>query len=467
MSNDEVPALDLAAYQRAARAVLTHPLITESYPDSQTLSLVRRWARPLRTDLALLFDYRLELTASTARLFRVHDTLDASRPAMAGSNKDRPFDRRRYACLALAIAVLGRSGPQLSLSELSERVTGEAARIDGLDFSPDDRSHRAAFVDAVGWLESRGAVELADGNARRWAEDPAAGEALYDIDLDVLRAIYRPTRVLQHISSVTELLHRPDAQSRDTRRLAAAQRVRRALVERPVVYDAELDAGDLASLRTPSVAGDVAELTGMTIERRAEGLALLDVSGRFSDRRFPGPGTVAQAALLLVNRMADRLLDPDAPVLPRLPAPSTSSDRLISALDTVLPHTDQMIGPTRPSDDQHEPSDDQREWADNVASDPAEQDAAADPPVYPMFDEHWLNHALTDLIAQYGPTFSAALRADPQRLLREIVVLLTEVRMVASVPDGVLALPLAARYRNAVIETRARDKDHGLFDLLG
>ena len=110
--------------------------------------------------------------------------------------------------------MLGRSGLQISLSELAERVTAEAARIDGLELSAEDKKDRAAFVDAVGWLQTRGAVRLADGNARRWADDPTAGEALYDIDRDVLRAVYRPTRVLQHLSSVGELLHRPDAASR-------------------------------------------------------------------------------------------------------------------------------------------------------------------------------------------------------------------------------------------------------------
>ncbi len=454
MSDDRIPAFDRATYQRAARAVLTHPLITETHPDGQTLPLVRRWAEPLRSDLSRLFDYRLDITPTTARLFRVYDGLDASRPAMAGANQDRPFDRRRYAYLALAIAVLGRSAPQLSLSELSERVIGEAARIADLDFVAENRTHRAAFVDAVGWLETRGAVRLADGNARRWADDPTAGEALYDIDLDVLRAVYRPTRVLQHLGSVTDLLHRPDAQSRDTRRLAAAQRIRRALVERTVVYDAELDPADLGSLRTPSIAAEVAELTGMVVERRAEGLALLDVSGRFSDRRFPGPGTVSQAALLLINRMADRILDPDAPPLPRLPAPPSPSAALVSALDAGLPTAEAGFDVTDGSDGagRSEPPD-------------VEQGSSPAAAAYPLLDDRWLTATLGELIGQYGPTFAGALRLDPPRLLREIVVLLTELKMVVAVDGGVLALPLAARYRNAVIDTRTRERDHGLFDL--
>lgn len=455
MTAAQVPALDRAMYQRAARAVLTHPLITETYPDTQTLSLVRRWAVPLRSDLARLFDYRLELTPTTARLFRVHDALDGSQPAMAGPNEDRPFDRRRYACLALAIAVLGRSGMQVSLSELAERVTAEAARIDGLELSAEDKNDRAAFVDAVAWLQTRGAVRLADGNARRWADDPTAGEALYDIDRDVLRAVYRPTRVLQHLGSVTELLHRPDAASRSTRRMTAGQRVRRALVEQPVVYDAELDPADRGALRAPTAAAEVAEMTGLVVERRAEGIALLDVSGRFSDRRFPGSGTVAQAALLLLNRMADRIDDLDAPPLVSLPAPPPASDRLVEALDSVLPRPEH---PDPPVDRPDEPTDAQQE------SDPDEA-VTSEAPSYPMLGDGWLTATLAELIEEFGSTFRAALAADPPRLLAQIITLLTELKMVARVPGGVLAMPLLARYRNAVMDVRKRTDEGGLFDL--
>ena len=459
-ADTQVPALERAMYQRAARAVLTHCLITEHYPDTQTLPLVRRWAVPLRADLARLFDYRLELTPTTARLFRVRDALDASQPAMAGPNEDRPFDRRRYAALALLIAVLGRSGVQISLSELAERVGSEAARIDGLDLTAEDKKGRDAFVDAVSWLQTRGAVRLADGSARRWADDPTAGEALYDIDRDILRAVYRPTRVLQHVNGVTELLHRSDATSRATRRLAAGQRVRRALVEQPVVYDAELDPADRGTLRTPTVAAEVAELTGLVVERRAEGVALLDVSGRFSDLRFPGTGSIAQAALLLINRMADRVLDVDAPPLLTLPAPPPATDSLVQGLDAVLPSTEhvpqsrqspEVAEPTGSADDDHDPRD--------------SLDQADAPPSYPMLENSWLTANMAELLDEFGSTFRATLTADPARMLATIIRFLTELRMVVPVPGGVLALPLLPRYRNAVVERGRRRPDVGLFDV--
>ncbi|TCO63005.1 DUF2398 family protein [Actinocrispum wychmicini] len=122
----EIPTFELASYQRAVRTVLAHPVITETYPDPDSLPLVRRWATELRSDLADAFGYRLELSPSTARLLRVMDGLDPTQPAR--TQTDRPFDRRRYAYLALTLAALGRSGTQIALSELADAVAADATR---------------------------------------------------------------------------------------------------------------------------------------------------------------------------------------------------------------------------------------------------------------------------------------------------------------------------------------------------
>lgn len=459
-SNPAVAALDRAAYQRAARVLLNSPLITTTYPNDEALPLVRRWAGPLRQDLADLFGYRLDLSATTARLSRVRDTFDPSQPAMAGAQLDRPFDRRRYAYLCLALAVLGRAGLQIALSELAERVAGEADRIDGLELSLDRQPDRAGFVDAAAWLAARGAVRLADGSARGWVADPTAGEALYDIDRDVLRALYRPSPVLQHIDTARALLHRPQGVSRDTRRLESAQRVRRALVERPVVYYADLAAGDRGMLRNPGPAAEVAELTGLVVERRSEGVALLDISGMFSDRRFPGSGTRAQVALLLANRIADRVLDPDAPELTVLAPDPDRGDTWVRALDTAMPRADLISqfadeDPPLPQDDATD-----RETDDEVDA----GDAAAG---HPLLEQGWLRSTLKELIETYSTALSAAQVGDPDRLLDSALDLLTELDMVVRVPGGVLARPLLARYRNAVVSIRPATEPAGLFDLGG
>lgn len=447
----EVAAFELASYQRAVRTVLAHPLVTEGYPDRGALPLIRRWAAELRADLAEVFGYRLELSRSTARLLRVIDELDGTQPAR--THTDRAFDRRRYAYLALTLAALGRSGTQIALSELADVVAADAARIEGLGLSTDRAADRAAFVDAVAWLEVRGALRLADGSARRWADDPNAGEALYDIDRDVVRAVYRPSQVLQHMASVSALLSRPTAVSRDTRRREAARRTRRALVERPVVYYADLDRDAANMLRAPHAVADVERITGLPAERRAEGVTLLDTSGALSDRRFPGTGTVAQAALLLVGEIADRLDDPDAPAPPSIAAPDVPA--LVSAVDAGIPTAGVLadLVEVQPSD------------VGEVDDEPGEPDAIAEPKRYPLVENEWLRRTLADLMQRYGSTFAAGWRADPDRLLAASLALLGELRMVLPVEGGVLVLPLLARYRNVVVQVRRRKAEATLFDL--
>lgn len=453
-----IPAFELAAYQRAVRTVLTHPVITEIFPDAEALPLVRRWANELRADLAEVFGYRLELSRSAARLLRVLDDLDASQPAR--SLTDRPFDRRRYAYLALTLAALGRSGTQIALSELAEAVAADAVRIDGLGLSTERAADRAAFVDAVAWLETRGALRLADGSARRWADDPDSGEALYDIDRDVVHAVYRPTRVLQHLRSVTALLARSTAASRDTRRREAGHRARRALVERPVVYYADLDRDTANILRGPHAVADVERLTGLPAERRAEGIAMVDTSGAFSDRRFPGTGTVAQAALLLIGEVADRLDDLDAPPLVRMPPPDDVDQALARAVDAGLP----MAGVLADLAESDPPARDS-DAAEPPESQPEEDDTVSSLPQHPLVETGWLQAAMTELLARYGSTFAAQWRADPGRLLAAAVDLLAELRMVAPVEGGVLILPLLARYRNVVVQVRRRKAEPTLFDV--
>ena len=445
-----IPTFELAGYQRAARTLLTHPLVTETYPNPGALPAIRRWAAELREDLLETFGYRLELSRTTARLLRTFDALDDSQPAH--THTDRPFDRRRYAYLALTLAGLGRAGTQIALSELADAVAADATRIAGLGLSTERAADRAAFVDAVAWLEVRGALTLADGSARRWADDPTAGEALYDIDRDVVRAVYRPSRVLQHLRSVTALLAAPTAHSRDTRRREAGHRARRALLERAVVYYDDLDQDARNILRGPHALGDVERITGLTTERRAEGVALLDTSGAFSDRRFPGTGTVAQAALLLIGEIADRIEDVDSGPLIRLAAPEHGGADLAAAIDSGLPSSG-VLGELADDNETANESAENGEPEDN-------QEHAG----HPLLEDGWLATVLAGLLDRYGSTFAAAWRADPTRLLAAALDLLAELRLVVRVEGGVLALPLLARYRQVMVEVRRRKAEPTLFD---
>ncbi len=462
----EVSALELAEYQKAARLALRHPLITSSYPDSSALPLVRKWVRQLRTDFGEVLGYTLLSSGDTIRLRRVQDTLDGTRPAVTRAR--RPFDRRRYAYLVLALSALGRSGTQIALSELANAVAADAGRIDGVGMDTGRKPDRDAFVDAVSWLEARGALRVADGSAVEWVNDPERAEALYDIDREVAGAIYAPSRVLQHLSSVTELLDgrasgTAPAQGREARRRGNARQARRLVLEHPVIYYADVDAELRGQLRSASLAEDVERLTGLALERRGEGVALISAGQRFTDVAFPSTGTVAQAALLLCARMAGYLRHHSARI-ERLPA-ATAAERLAEAarrIDAALPDRGRvaglLAGQALLAEEAGRPEADDAGAGDAGAgagtdSGSAEQDDAADV-AYPFLSDVWLRTELRKLVEDFGAGMAEKQAADPGRLLAEAVALLASVGLVARVDGGVLVLPLLARYRSVTAQIK-------------
>ena len=460
----DVGPLELAEYQKAVRLLLRHPLLTPIWPDAGALPLVRRWAGRLRVDLPEVLGYRLVTTADTARLVRVQDELDATQPALTRAG--RPFDRRRYAYLVLALAALGRSGTQITLSELAESVAADATRVDGLGMDTERKADRDAFVDAIAFLEARGALRTADGNAAAWAGDPEKAEALYDIDRGIASAVYQPNRVLQHLRSVTELLDDGKGGtgsgvplSGNTQRRSAARRARRLVLEQPAVYYADVDESLHGQLRGSALAEDLERLTGLAVERRAEGVALIDISGRLSDARFPSGGTVAQAAVLLAAKIAEQV---SRPGVARLPAAS-AAERLAAAaarIDGALPDrggfqavldalaVDDLagLGALAVVGEQ-----------DLDAAEPAGADGDnALETAYPFLPDAWLRAAMRRLAAEFGAGMSSDLRDDPDRLTVQAVALLASFRLVAPVPGGVLALPLLGRYRSVTAQVKTR-----------
>jgi uncharacterized protein (TIGR02678 family) len=435
----DVSDLELGDYQRAVRLLLRHPLITSTWPDDRALPRVRRFSAQLRRDLAEAFGYRLELHGSTARLVRAADVLQPDRPAITRAG--RPFDRQRYAYLSLCLAVLGRAGAQITLSELAEAVGSDANRITGLGFDPDSGADRRALVDAVLWLEERGVVRLTDGSSASWVGNPGAGEALYDIARDVVFALFRPPRVLQHVDSVRALLDRLMSRGGNAARRAAAQAARRAVVESPVIYYADVAADVANHLRGAALPGDVHRLTGLRVERRAEGVALVDTS-RLSLEQFPGTGSVAQAAVLLAVEMSDRVIDPDGRRVKRMAAPDPGARQreLIVQIDAGLPAGRISL----PGE------------AESAAPTGPAEDAGLDETRYPFITDSFLREAVAGILARYGSAFGAAWHADPDRLRAEAVAMLRRFGVVTPVPGGVLVRPLAGRYRNTVAQVRQR-----------
>ncbi len=87
--------------------------------------------------------------------------------------------------------------------------------------------------------------------------------------------------------------------------------LRRRLVEDPVLHASDVTPEDWAELRRRfgEEARYVAEMFGLELEARAEGVAAIDVDGGCTDREFPTGGTVGQAALLLLTALVTRHRD--------------------------------------------------------------------------------------------------------------------------------------------------------------
>lgn len=295
---------DLAEYQRVVRTLLADPFVRPN--ETERLASLRRFESDIRTDLESIGRYRLELSSTTALLVKRPVVFDPYRSAKSTNVSNRPFDPRRYAYVCLVLSTLFTAGLQILLSSLARRLSDEAHAIRGLGFDSNEFAQRTAFVDVIRWLVERGVLRLRDGSAAVDLEE----DALYDIDHEVLHVL-APSLGLRDLSSIAERLAESFGEGRDERRAQLRQRVFRLLLDRPLVLYSDLDAEERSWLQRNGsrVDADLHRLTGMQVERRLEGIALIDTEGDASARVFPRSGSGSQLALLL----GDRLLGDIAP----------------------------------------------------------------------------------------------------------------------------------------------------------
>jgi uncharacterized protein (TIGR02678 family) len=469
---------DLGAYQQAVRAVLTTDVITATRPRPGMLEAVLRWADQLSKDLRDHLGYTLIATTRQVRLIRRLDGLDPTQTTIFTAKSGRPFDRRRLAYLCLILASFQRSRVEVSLADLVRAFTPSANAIDGLGFNPTVSAHKAAVVDVLDWLADRGALRLSDGSADAWSADTERGDALYDIDHDICAALFRPARPVQHLTSAAGLLDATYVSAkRGAQREAAAQRAARALVEHPVVYYAQVEPEVAEALRQTGVAENLARLTGLAVERRAEGVLLADAGGRFTDRPFPGRGgAVNRAAGLLLAKIADVLEDPDeAPLLLPVPAESADQSDLLEKIDAALPLAgvvtelawsaplEEDVYPGQPGT-VADPA-----GADQSRADHSRADASGRPPLVPFIADSGLRVMINDLYDELGPaSFTVTWQHDSRGLLNAAVAFLADLRLLRRVDAGVLVLPAAARYRNIKAALPVRHAEGQLaLDLFG
>jgi uncharacterized protein (TIGR02678 family) len=459
---------DLGTYQHAVRVVLTNDVVTATRPRPGMLEAVLRWADQLSKDLRDHLGYTLIATTRQVRVIRRLDGLDPTQTTIFTAKSGRPFDRRRLAYLCLILASFQRSRVEVSLADLVRAFTPSANAIDGLDFNPTVSAHKAAVVDVLDWLADRGALRLSDGSADAWSADTERGDALYDIDHDICAALFRPARPIQHLTSAAGLLDATYVSAkRGAQREAAAQRAARALLEHPVVYYAQVEPEVAEALRQTGVAENLARLTGLAVERRAEGVLLADAGGRFTDRPFPGRGgAVNRAAGLLLAKIADVLEDPDeAPLLLPVPAEADDQRELLAKIDAALPLAGVVTELAWSAPFEEEPSAERTRGFASPAG--ASLTGGATEALVPFVADSGLRAMIDELYDELGPaSFTVSWQHDPRGLLTAAVSFLGDLRLLRRIDGGVLVLPAAARYRNIKAALPARHAQ-GQLDLFG
>ncbi|MYS22501.1 TIGR02678 family protein [Streptomyces sp. DvalAA-14] len=296
----------LAAVRRTAgRLLLARPLVTSDGPYAELFPLIRRHADWLTGRFQQVLGYRLLVDTSHARLFKAGLGVGSGRRLERSSGA--AFTPRTYACLALALSVLVTAPEQILLSQLVADIKAAAADA-RMEWEAGGRvTQKRTLSAALRQLVEWGVLTETEGSVAAVEQDDS-GEALISVDREIARAVVAGP--LSQSMNGADLVRR----AADPGFAGPRTYVRRMLVETPVLYLDELTDAERDWLRTRQRRESQAfsELLGLEMEIRAEGAALIDPEDELSDLHLPGSGTLAQAALLLLERLVERLR-PDDP----------------------------------------------------------------------------------------------------------------------------------------------------------
>lgn len=303
--------------RRALRALLAEPFVGS---DSQEFRLVRRHEHDLRRLALDVFGYQLELTSTAARLLGCPTSDGLRRPLRvrpaSASGRARPRDEwpalsdRGCVLLFLTLAALERGGAQTVIADLAREVERAGADVDppiGVDFR--ERSERVAFADGLDLLCAWGVLDHTAGSRQSFARRTQdADEALLTIDRRRLAiTISDPSRALV-ATTLSELAddHAGYAPTPEGERRRRFRGLARRLVEDPALVLGDLDEDERQYFlsQRARVEDAVAAATGLAVERRMEGTALVTEDRRLTDVPFPTNSTTKQLALLLCDRLA-------------------------------------------------------------------------------------------------------------------------------------------------------------------
>jgi uncharacterized protein (TIGR02678 family) len=372
---------EAAERRTAARALLRTPILTTNAPAE--LTLVRRHAKALKQLFFSRFGYNLIVETSFARLVKAG--LDAGMPPRAAlRSTEQHFTPRHYTYLALTCSALlsPTVGEQVLLSALADQIRADAV-LAGLEL-PDTTEQARHLTQALYLLMEWGIISETDGAVASWSA--RREECLLDVNRPLLPHLLATT--LREASTPAELLtvredhFNPEAPRRS---------LRRKLVENPLVRRDDLSdpERDVLSRERRELSRRLDEDFGLILEVRSEGALVYDPDEELTDVTFPGKGTVAHTALLLIDALTDTL------------RPTAESRAVLDG--TEVPGV--------------------------------------------LVSRDMIQEAVQFIIDQYGSAFAERYLDAPDTLIDEVVSLLDSLSLTRSGADGIILHPACARYR--------------------
>ncbi|QBI56230.1 TIGR02678 family protein [Streptomonospora litoralis] len=317
--------------REALRLLLRNPLVT-ARGDPDGFALVRRHADELKRDFERFFGYRLVVEGRFARLHKAGLGARSGR-RLTRATTGTHFSPRAYAYLVLALAATVTAPEQMLLSELVAEIRAAATEA-GIDLGEPGGAQKRHLTAALRKLIDWDVLSETEGSVDALLADDER-EALLTIDTEIARRIV--SGPVGRARSPQELV----AAAEQTDHGGPRTSVRRRIAETPVVYLDDLGDDERAWLRRNQRREQVNfhDMLGAELEIRAEGIALVREQDDFTDTEFPGTGTVAQAALLLIGRLLETAR-PDGAGHPAaggrlvigVPVPAARIDTLLSEL---------------------------------------------------------------------------------------------------------------------------------------
>lgn len=288
---------EAAERQRAFTALLRSPVLDRhTHPD--VWQLVRVHRATLAEWFAQRLGYRLVVTDSAARLFRL--PLDG---AIVAPPRFRPPTRRVLVLAILAAAAAEDAEDITTTQDLSDRARALSTHdeVELAPYDPDRFAERTLFAKAVHLLVSMGALRPTgrDDEEQRegWAHRRDAIGGAYEVRRELLLRLVDPASLRAALTGGDDAGPPHEA--------AARIGLMRKLVELPVVLHEDLTDSERLYLtgQRHRVLTWCAEMTGWVVEQRTEGMALIAADEADTDLPFPRLRAADFAALMVLDEL--------------------------------------------------------------------------------------------------------------------------------------------------------------------